>query len=69
MLICRFSVGGRRSVLHLITGNKNHLSWSLRPWLAMKVAGIAFAETLISPEAADFKSRLAALSSAGKMRC
>lgn len=33
----------------------------------MKVAGIAFAETLISLEAADFKSRLLALSSAGKV--
>ena len=31
----------------LIIGNKNYSSWSLRPWLAMKVAGIAFTERLI----------------------
>jgi len=50
-------------MLRLIIGNKNYSSWSFRPWLAMKVAGIAFAETLISLEAADFKSRLLTLSS------
>ena len=54
-------------MLQLIIGNKNYSSWSFRPWLAMKVAGIAFAETLISLEAADFKSRLLALSGAGKV--
>ena len=50
--------------LHLIIGNKNYSSWSLRPWLAMKVAGIAFEETLISLDAPDFKSRVMALSGA-----
>ena len=50
--------------LHLIIGNKNYSSWSLRPWLAMKAAGIAFEETLISLEAADFKARVTALSGA-----
>jgi glutathione S-transferase len=53
--------------LHLIIGNKNYSSWSFRPWLAMKVAGIAFEETLISLDASDFKSRLAALDGAGKV--
>jgi glutathione S-transferase len=33
--------------LKLIIGNKNYSSWSLRPWIAMKVANIAFDETLI----------------------
>ena len=54
-------------MLQLIIGNKNYSSWSFRPWFAMKVAGIAFSETLISLEAADFKSRLLALSGAGKV--
>jgi glutathione S-transferase len=54
-------------MLQLIIGNKNYSSWSFRPWLAMKVAGIEFAETLISLEAADFKSRLMAISGAGKV--
>jgi len=33
--------------LTLIIGNKNYSSWSLRPWIAMKVAGIAFGERVI----------------------
>jgi len=53
--------------LHLIIGNKNYSSWSFRPWLAMKVAGIAFEETLISLEAQDFKARVMAISGAGRV--
>ena len=53
--------------LHLIIGNKNYSSWSFRPWLAMKVAGIAFEETVISLEAKDFKERVLALSGTGKV--
>jgi glutathione S-transferase len=53
--------------MHLIIGNKNYSSWSFRPWLAMKVAGIAFEETLISLEARDFKARIKALGGAGKV--
>jgi glutathione S-transferase len=53
--------------LHLVIGNKNYSSWSFRPWLAMKVAGIAFEETVISLEAQDFKSRITALSGAGRV--
>jgi len=33
--------------LTLIIGNKNYSSWSLRPWIAMKVAGIPFDEIVI----------------------
>ena len=53
--------------LHLVIGNKNYSSWSFRPWLAMKAAGIAFEETVVSLDAPDFKSRLTALSGAGKV--
>jgi glutathione S-transferase len=53
--------------LQLIIGNKNYSSWSLRPWLAMKVAGISFEETLISLDASDFKAQVRALSGAGKV--
>ncbi len=53
--------------LHLIIGNKNYSSWSFRPWLALKVAGIAFDETVISLEAKDFKVRVTALSGAGRV--
>lgn len=53
--------------LQLIIGNKNYSSWSFRPWLAMKVAGIAFEETVISLDAPDFKARLAAFGGTGKV--
>ena len=53
--------------LHLIIANKNYSSWSLRPWLAMKVAGLAFEETLISLDAADFKVRVNAFGGAGRV--
>jgi len=33
--------------LTLYIGNKNYSSWSLRPWLAMRTAGIDFKEKLI----------------------
>jgi glutathione S-transferase len=53
--------------LHLVIGNKNYSSWSFRPWLAMKVAGIAFEETVISLEAKDFKALVMAAGGAGKV--
>jgi glutathione S-transferase len=67
MLMLRAGSNSGPAMLQLIIGNKNYSSWSLRPWLAMKVAGIEFQETLISLEAADFKSRLIALGGAGKV--
>jgi glutathione S-transferase len=53
--------------LHLVIGNKNYSSWSFRPWLAMKAAGIPFDETVISLDAHDFKARMTALGGAGKV--
>jgi glutathione S-transferase len=53
--------------LHLVIGNKNYSSWSFRPWLAMKVAGIAFDETVASLDAADFKARVLALGGSGRV--
>ena len=53
--------------LKLIIGNKNYSSWSFRPWIAMKVAGTAFEETVISLDAADFKERVGAVSGTGKV--
>jgi glutathione S-transferase len=53
--------------LKLIIGNKNYSSWSLRPWLAMKVASIPFEEEVISLDASDFKTRVGAFSSSGKV--
>lgn len=53
--------------LTLIIGNKNYSSWSFRPWIAMKVAGIPFDEVLISLEAKDFKARVLEYSGTGKV--
>ena len=53
--------------LTLIIGNKNYSSWSFRPWLAMKVAGIPFDEVVISLDAKDFKSRVLKVSGSGKV--
>jgi glutathione S-transferase len=53
--------------LTLIIGNKNYSSWSFRPWIAMKVAGIAFEEVLISLSAPDFKQRVLQHSPAGRV--
>ncbi len=53
--------------LHLIIGNKNYSSWSFRPWLAMKIAGIAFDETVASLDAPDFKARVTALGGSGRV--
>jgi glutathione S-transferase len=53
--------------LKLVIGNKNYSSWSMRPWIAMKVAGIAFDEEVISLNAADFKARVTKISGTGKV--
>jgi glutathione S-transferase len=53
--------------LLLVIGNKNYSSWSLRPWIAMKVAGITFEERLISLDAAEFKERVREISATGKV--
>ncbi len=53
--------------LTLVIGNKNYSSWSFRPWIAMKAAGIAFDEVVISLNAPDFKQRLSKISGTGKV--
>ncbi|MCK9193169.1 MAG: glutathione S-transferase family protein, partial [Nevskia sp.] len=53
--------------MKLVIGNKNYSSWSLRPWLALKVAEIPFEEILIPLYQADSKARQLAFSPAGKV--
>ena len=53
--------------LKLIIGNKNYSSWSFRPWIAMKAAGIAFDDEVISLDAEDFKARVTRISGTGKV--
>src|SRR5215469_12779388 len=51
----------------LIIGNKNYSSWSFRPWIAMKVAGIAFEERVISLNDPGFKRAIASVSRNGRV--
>jgi glutathione S-transferase len=53
--------------MKLTIGNKNYSSWSMRPWIAMRVAGIAFAETVISLDDPEFKPTLLKVSPAGRV--
>ncbi|MGY3453298.1 glutathione S-transferase family protein [Bradyrhizobium sp. USDA 4353] len=55
--------------LKLVIGNKNYSSWSMRPWLALRGADIAFEEIVIplyTDDPAD-KARIVAHSPAGKV--
>jgi glutathione S-transferase len=55
----------------LFIGNKNYSSWSMRPWLALKWAGIAFEERMIPLGGPGYgKSRIAeilAVSDSGRV--
>ena len=51
----------------LVIGNKNYSSWSLRPWLALRAAGLNFAETIIPLDHDDTKSRILSHSAAGRV--
>jgi glutathione S-transferase len=53
--------------LTLIIGNKNYSSWSLRPWIAMTVAGIAFEEKVIPLYEPGSREQVLAYSPAGKV--
>ena len=53
--------------LRLIVGNKNYSSWSLRPWIAMKVAGIPFEETVIPLYEPDSREKILRYSPVGKV--
>jgi glutathione S-transferase len=53
--------------MKLIIGNKNYSSWSFRPWIAMKTAGIAFDEQVISLNDPNFKQMVLAVSRNGKV--
>lgn len=58
-------------MLKLYIGNKNYSSWSMRPWVLLKQAGIPFEEVMVRFDAftpdSHFKQRLGKLSPAGKV--
>lgn len=48
----------------LVIGNKNLSSWSLRPWLAMKVAGVDFDERVVMLDTPELNSELSKIAPA-----
>ena len=54
--------------LTLVIGNKNYSSWSMRPWVALTGAGIAFEEVCIPLYTGpDDKARILAVTPSGKV--
>lgn len=53
--------------LLLVIGTRRYSSWSLRPWLALKAAGLAFAETEIALRRPDTKARILDHSPSGQV--
>ena len=57
--------------MKLYIGNKNYSSWSMRPWVMLKQAGIAFDEVMVRFDAftpdSQFKKRLGPVSPAGRV--
>ena len=53
--------------LKLIIGNKNYSSWSMRPWIGLKAAGIPFDEEVVSLYGEGSKQQILARSPSGKV--
>ena len=58
-------------MLKLYIGNKNYSSWSMRPWVLLRQAGITFDEVMVRFDAftadSQFKQRLGPISPAGRV--
>ena len=58
-------------MLKLYVGNKNYSSWSMRPWVLLKQAGIPFEEVMVRFDSFDagsaFKNTMAAINPVGKV--
>jgi len=54
-------------MLKLIVGNKNYSSWSMRPWIGLRAAGIAFEEEVLPLYGEGSKEQILARSPSGKV--
>jgi glutathione S-transferase len=58
-------------MLKLFIGNKNYSSWSMRPWVLLKQAGIPFEEVMVRFDSFDagssFKNSLSGVTPVGKV--
>ena len=55
--------------MKLIVGNKNYSSWSMRPWLAMRVHDIEFTDEVIPLYQPGSREKILAHSPSGKVPC
>jgi glutathione S-transferase len=59
------------ALMQLYIGNKNYSSWSMRPWVLMQQAGIAFEEIMVRFDAftpgSTFKTTIESLSPTGQV--
>jgi len=53
--------------LQLVIGTKQYSSWSLRPWLALKQAGLSFEEIIIPLRCAETRAEILRYSPSGKV--
>ena len=57
--------------MRLVIGNKNYSSWSMRPWVLLKQAGIPFEEVMVRFDSFDadsqFKTTMAAINPVAKV--
>lgn len=56
-------------MLKLVIGDRNYSSWSLRPWLVLKQAGLPFEEIHIRLNERGAKSKIFKHSPSGKVPC
>ena len=56
-------------MLKLVIGDRNYSSWSLRPWLAIKQAGLPFEEVSIRLNERGAKAEIFKHSPSGKVPC
>ena len=58
-------------MLKLYIGNKNYSSWSMRPWVLLRQAGIPFEEILVRfdsfDEGSEFRKQISTVSAVGKV--
>ena len=55
--------------MKLVIGDHNYSSWSLRPWLALKQAGVPFTEVGVRLYANDTRDQILKHSPSGKVPC
>jgi glutathione S-transferase len=53
--------------LKLVVGNKNYSSWSMRPWMALKIGNIPFEDRVLHLDDPIFKPELAKVTPVGKV--